>query len=209
MSLGIRAVELLCSRLCHDLVGPVGAINNGVELLDEGGDSGGEALDLIADSAETASARLRLYRVALGAAGGQSLSVGDARAALEGWFRGGKVRLEWQATPFDPPPGLLKTALLAALLAEEALPRGGSIRVTGGNAGLQVSGAGIGCALRPEMGPALAGQVPEAELGPRSVLSHATPLLARAYGLSFAVESPAGGGPGGGEVHFRIQAGHV
>ncbi len=207
MSLGIRAVELLCSRLCHDLVGPVGAINNGVELLDEGGDSGGEALDLIADSAETAAARLRLYRVALGAAGGQSLSAGDARAALEGWFRGGKVRLEWTATPFDPAPGLLKTALLAALLAEEALPRGGSVRVTGDDGGIRVVAAGTGCALRPEMVPALAGQVAETELGPRSVLSHATPLLARAYGLSFGVENPAGGGPGGGEVQFRIRAG--
>lgn len=203
MSLGIRAVELLCSRLCHDLVGPVGAINNGVELLDDGGDSGGEALDLIADSAETAAARLRLYRVALGAAGGQSLSAGDARAALEGWFRGGKVRLEWHAAPLDPPPGLLKTALLAALLTEEALPRGGSIRVVDDDTGIQVTGAGTGCALRPEMVPALAGQVPEAELGPRSVLSHATPLLARAYGLSFVVESPALGG----EVQFRIQPG--
>ena len=97
----------------------------------------------------------------------------------------------------------LAGVLLAALLAEEALPRGGSIRVLGNDAGIQVTGVGTGCALRPEMVPALAGQMSEAELGPRSVLSHATPLLARAYGLSIAVESPAGGG----EVHFRIQAG--
>lgn len=199
--MGIRAVELLCSRLCHDLVGPVGAINNGVELLDEGGDTGGEALDLIADSAETAAARLRLYRVALGAAGGSGLAPGDARAALEGWFRGGKVRLEWAAAPSAPPAGLLKTTLLAALLAEETLPRGGAVRVAGGDGGMLVAASGAGCALRPEMGPALAGQVAEADLGPRSVLSHAVPLLARSYGLSVAVESPATGG----EVQFRIQ----
>lgn len=187
MTLGIRAVELLCSRLCHDLVGPIGAVNNGVELLDEGGDAGGEALDLIADSAETAAARLRLYRVALGAAGGQSLTEGDARSALEGWFHGGKVRLEWAVT-LEGQPGLLKLALLASLLAEEALPRGGSLQVAGGSMGINVTAAGVGCALRPEMGPALAGRVAEADLGPRSVLSYAVPLIATAYGLSFMVE---------------------
>ena len=200
MSLGIRVVELLCSRLCHDLVGPVGAINNGVELLDEGGDSGGEALDLIADSAETAAARLRFYRLALGAAGGQSLAVGDARAALEGWLRGGKVKLDWQAAFSAPPPGLLKSVLLAALLAEETLPRGGGVKVTGTDEFALVAATGPGCALRPEMAPALAGQTVEAELGPRSVLSYAVPLLARGYGLSFVVEIPATGG----EVRFRI-----
>lgn len=199
MSLGIRAMELLCSRLCHDLVGPVGAINNGVELLDEGGDSGDEALDLIADSAETAAARLRLYRVALGAAGGQSLSEGDARAALEGWFRGGRVRLDWAAVAPSPPPGLLKLALLAALLGEESLPRGGTVTVSGGAAGLSVRATGAGCALRPEMAPALAGQVAESDLGPRSVLSHVTPLLAAAYGLTIDMDATAAG-----EVHFRL-----
>lgn len=199
MSLGIRAMELLCSRLCHDLVGPVGAINNGVELLDESGDAGGEALDLIADSAETAAARLRLYRVALGAAGGHSLSQGDARAALEGWFRGGRVRLDWAASCSSPPPGLLKLALLTALLGEESLPRGGSVTVSGGDAGLSVRAAGAGCALRPEMAPALAGQVAESELGPRSVLSHIIPLLAAAYGLTLSVEATVPG-----EVWFRL-----
>lgn len=193
--LGIRAMELLCSRLCHDLVGPVGAINNGVELLDEGGDAGGEALDLIADSAETAAARLKLYRLALGAAGGQSgASPGDARAALEGWFRGGKVKLEWTAATVAPPPGLLKTALLSALLAEEALPRGGVLRVTDSDSGLAVTAEGPGCALRPEMGPALTGRMAEADLGPRSILSHTAPLLAAAYGLTLSAAADAATG---------------
>ncbi|MBP7337591.1 histidine phosphotransferase family protein [Niveispirillum sp.] len=199
MNLGIRAVELLCSRLCHDLVGPVGAVNNGVELLEEGGDSGDEALDLIADSAQTAAARLRLYRVALGAAGGQSLSAGDARAALEGWFRGSKVRLEWVAATQSPRPGLLKLALLAALLGEESLPRGGTLTVAGGDAGLSVLAVGTGCGLRPEMAPALAGETTEAALGPRAVLAHVTPLLAAAYGLSVVVDAAVPG-----EVRFRI-----
>lgn len=200
MSLGIRVMELLCSRLCHDLVGPIGAVNNGVELLDEGGDSGGEALDLIADSAQTAAARLRLYRLALGAAGGQS-TPGDARAALEGWLRGGKVRLDWSAALSAPPPGLLKCVLLAGLLAEETLPRGGTIKISGGDGGVSIAATGPACGLRPEMGPALAGQMAEADIGPRSVLSHVVPLLAQGYGLSLTVEVP----PAGGEVGLRIQ----
>ncbi|MFV3076447.1 histidine phosphotransferase family protein [Niveispirillum fermenti] len=192
--LGIRVVELLCSRLCHDLVGPVGAINNGVELLDEsGGDAGGEALDLIADSADSAAARLRLYRLALGAAGGQAgLSAGDGRAALEAWFRGGATRLEWLAALQSPPPGMVKLVLLSALLAEEALPRGGVVRVEGDDGGLVLTASGTGAALRPEMVAALSGGLAEADLTPRSVLSHAVPRFAAAYGLSFTPPEPAG-----------------
>lgn len=192
--LGIRAVELLCSRLCHDLVGPVGAINNGVELLDEsGGDAGGGALDLIADSAESAAARLRLYRLALGAAGGAGgVTPADARAALDAWFRGGATRLEWQAALSDPPAGLVKLALLTALLAEEALPRGGVVRIDGDDGGLVLTASGTGAALRPEMVAALAGGMAEADLTPRSVLSHTVPRFAAAYDLAFTPPDTAG-----------------
>lgn len=187
VSLGIRAVELLCSRLCHDLVGPVGAINNGVELLEDGGAVKDDALDLIADSAESAAARLRLYRLALGAAGGQSaLSPADGRAALEGWFRAGKIRLDWTARLDQPAPGLVKLALLAALMAEEALPRGGQVRIDGADAALSIIASGVGAALRPEMAAALGGHVAEADLSPRSILSFAVPRIALAYGLDFS-----------------------
>lgn len=186
VSLGIRAVELLCSRLCHDLVGPVGAINNGVELLDEGGGAKDDALDLIADSAESAAARLRLYRLALGAAGGQSvLSPADGRAALEGWFRAGRVRLDWSAGLDRPAPGLIKLVLLTGLMAEEVLPRGGQVRVDGGDDAVSVTAAGAGATLRPEMAAALSGHVDEADLSPRSILSYAVPRIAAAYGLDF------------------------
>ena len=191
VGLGIRAVELLCSRLCHDLVGPVGAINNGVELLDDGGVKD-EALDLIADSAENAAARLRLYRLALGAAGGQSaLSPADGRAALEGWFRAGKIRLDWTAQLHQPAPGLVKLAMLAALMAEETLPRGGQVRVEGGDGALAVIATGVGAALRPEMAAALSGPVEEADLTPRSILSFAVPRIAAAYGLDFTCQVTA------------------
>jgi histidine phosphotransferase ChpT len=182
--LGVRAVELLCSRLCHDLVGPVGAVNNGVELLDEAGVGDGEALDLIAGSAETAAARLRLYRLALGAAGGQAgVAPADGRAALEGWFRSGTVRLEWSVDLSAPPAGLVKVILLTALLAEESLPRGGVVRVQGDDRGVSVSAIGTGAALRPEMLEVLAGRLGEDALGPRSVLSYVAPRFAAAYGI--------------------------
>lgn len=195
-NVSIRALEILCSRLCHDLVGPIGAINNGVELLDEAGDGGGEAMDLIADSAESAAARLRLYRLALGAAGGQgALSGAEGRGALEGWFRGGRVRLEWAVPRLESPPhGLVKLAILAALMAEEALPRGGTVRVDGGDRDLRISALGAGCGLRPEMRQALDGAVEDADLSPRSILSFIVPRFALAYGLEFAVSGDGGQG---------------
>lgn len=195
-NVSIRALEILCSRLCHDLVGPIGAINNGVELLDEAGDSGGEAMDLIADSAESAAARLRLYRLALGAAGGQGvLSGAEGRQALEGWFRGGRVRLEWAVPALEsPPPGLVKLSILAALMAEEGLPRGGIVRIDGGDRALRISANGAGCGLRPEMRQALDGAIADADLSPRSILSFVVPRFAAAYGLEFAV--PGDGGQG-------------
>lgn len=184
----VRAVELLCSRLCHDLIGPVGAINNGVELIEEGGggEAMGEALDLVADSARTAARRLALFRLALGAgSGGGVLPIPGTREALEGWFAGGRIQFIWRPALIVPPPGLLKLVLLSALIAEEALPRGGTLTLTGDDGGLELVAAGTGCGLREEALRVLHGGVPEAELTPRGILMHASLVTARFYKLAF------------------------
>lgn len=171
-----RAVELLVSRICHDLVSPVGAINNGVELIDEMGPGAGqEALTLIADSAEAAARRLRLFRFAFGAAGGHDgLDPAQARLTVEGWFRGGRVRVDWQADlPAPPPRGLLKLLLIAALLADEALPAGGTVRIVGEGAGLSLLCSGRNAGLREETRAALAGEIAPADLSARSILGYA------------------------------------
>lgn len=187
---GVRGVELLFSRLCHDLISPVGAINNGVELIEEGegGDSMGEALDLVAGSARTAARRLALFRLALGSgSGGGALPISAARDALDGWFAGGRVQLSWRPVLVAPPPGLLKLALLGALVGEEAMPRGGSLTIAGGDAGLEILCSGPGCALREEARMVLRGNLTEAELTPRGIMMHASLVIARFYGLDFAL----------------------
>ena len=94
--LDIRVVELLCSRLCHELISPVGAINNGVELIEEmGAEMADEAIGLIAHSADQASRRLRLLRLAYGTAGSDKSGLAEAAQAAEGYFAGSKIKLEW------------------------------------------------------------------------------------------------------------------
>lgn len=189
---GVKGVELLCSRLCHDLISPVGAINNGVELIEEGegGDGMGEALDLVAGSARTAARRLALFRLALGSgAGGGALPISAARDALDGWFAGGRVQLSWRPVLVAPPPGLLKLALLSALVGEEALPRGGNLTISGGDAGLEIQCSGPGCALRDEALMVFRGDLAEAELTPRGILMHTALVIARFYGLDVALST--------------------
>src|SRR5690554_8127201 len=88
---------LLCSRVCHDIISPVGAINNGLELLDEGG-ADEDAMQLIRASARNASARLQFARIAFGAAGsaGMQIDTGDAHAVAVAFFGNEKPELNWQ-----------------------------------------------------------------------------------------------------------------
>src|SRR5580704_12677143 len=133
MQIDIRVLELLCSKLCHDLVSPVSAINNGVELIEDiGGSVVEEAMKLIGDSAGHASRRLRLFRMAYGRAGSEeSLGVKDMRIIAEQYIAGGKVTLNW---PEDQPPeavlavkGSLKVMLNLVILSEEMLAYGGAV----------------------------------------------------------------------------------
>lgn len=195
-TIGVRAMELLVSRLCHDLVGPIGAINNGVELVEEGGTDGNDdALELIGDSAQVAARRLHMFRLAFGAAGAQDgLGLADARAVLEGWFRGGKVAFTWGvANPPPMPRGLLKLVFTAAILAEEAMPQGGSLVLSAGPDGVQLAGEGKAAGFREEVRLALAGQAVEDELTPRAVIAHAAMRMAEAYAIRLAAEQPEAG----------------
>jgi len=192
--MSMHAVELLISRLCHDLVGPVGAINNGVELVEETGLAGGDdALDLIADSAEVAARRLKMFRLAFGAAGGRDdLPPADVRAVLEGWFRGGKVRLAWAGDlPPAAPRGLYKLTLAAALLAEEAMPQGGVLTIGPDGGGIRLEAAGVNAGLREEVRFALEGTAAENELSPRAILAFAILRSAHHYGCGVSAP-PAG-----------------
>ncbi|MEL6919947.1 MAG: histidine phosphotransferase family protein, partial [Pseudomonadota bacterium] len=109
---------LLCSRVCHDVIGPVGAINNGLELLAEmEGDPG--AMELIAASANNASARLQFSRIAFGAAGsaGSDIDTRDAQAVAEGYMANEKPEFTWNGGPGYMPKNKMKLFLNLILVA--------------------------------------------------------------------------------------------
>jgi histidine phosphotransferase ChpT len=125
---------LLCSRVCHDVISPVGAIVNGLEVLEEDKDASMQefALDLIRKSAQQASARLQFARIAFGAAGsaGASIDLGDAENVARGMYKDEKVSLSWSAPRALVPKNRVKLLLNLVMLATGAIPRGGSIAVT-------------------------------------------------------------------------------
>ena len=119
---------LLCSRICHDIISPVGAINNGLELLDEGG-ADEDAMRLIRASARNASARLQFARIAFGAAGsaGMQIDTGDAEAVATAFLANEKPEFEWHGARAFLPKNKVKLLLNLILIANAAIPRGGKI----------------------------------------------------------------------------------
>src|SRR5215217_1711550 len=130
----IDLASLLCSRLCHDLMSPVGALNNGVELLADENDPDmrEKCLELLADSARASANKLKFFRLAFGAAGafGDEIDTLEAQTALEGVF-GPERRIElgWMVAGDKLPKGAIKLLLNLALLAGDALVRGGRLDV--------------------------------------------------------------------------------
>lgn len=121
---------LLCSRVCHDIISPVGAINNGLELLDEGG-ADEDAMRLIRSSAKNASARLQFARIAFGAAGsaGMQIDTGDAEAVAKAFLANEKPEFEWIGGRAYLPKNKVKLLLNLILIANAAIPRGGKLTV--------------------------------------------------------------------------------
>ena len=192
LQLDFRAVELLFSRMCHDLVGPVGAAVNGVELLEEfGGEMAEEAVTLLGSSARVASRRLRVYRVAYGMAAGAAISsLLDLRSLINEFLEGGKIILDW---PENKLSGLhmgregIKLVLNMMICAAETLPRGGSIKIqvetTDGNAThVTVAALGQGARLADGVGEALNPSISPDRLDPRTVQAYFTAQLGKAFG---------------------------
>ena len=127
----VDLAALLCSRVCHDIISPVGAINNGLELLDEGG-ADEDAMKLIRTSARNASARLQFARIAFGAAGsaGMLIDTGDAEAVATAFLQNEKPELVWNGRRALLPKNKVKLLLNLILVANAAIPRGGKIAVT-------------------------------------------------------------------------------
>ena len=146
----VDLASLLCSRLCHDLMSPVGALNNGIELLadETDPDMREKCLELLADSARASANKLKFFRLAFGAAGGfgEEIDTHEAESALEGLF-GAERRIEfgWVVSDDKLPNTAVKVLLNLALIAGDALVRGGRLDV-----GAERSGDQVELAVRAE-----------------------------------------------------------
>ena len=142
--------SLLCSRLCHDLLSPVGALNNGLELLADETDPAmrQRCLDLMADSARTSANKLKFFRLAFGGASGMghAIDTRECRGAIEGLFAGGrKIDLSWLVEAETLPKAAAKVLLNLAMIAGDALVRGGALTVGG-----EENGGAVEIVLRAE-----------------------------------------------------------
>ena len=186
---------LLCSRVCHDVISPVGAIVNGLEVLEDEKDEEMRnfALDLIKKSANTASARLQFCRLAFGAAGsaGASIDTGDAEKVASNLFVDERTRLEWNAPRVLMPKNKVKLVLNMCLIAAATIPRGGVIAVTmsdtDGHTVLSVNTRGPHLRLADHVTALVAGEPRTEHVDAHGVQAFYTGLIARECGMDIKV----------------------
>ena len=186
----LELAALLCSRVCHDLISPVGAIVNGLEVLDDDPkpDDREFALDLIRKSARTASARLQFCRLAFGAAGsaGAQIDLGDAQNMAKGHLEDGKITIAWNLPRLLLPKNRVKLLLNMLVIAQQTIPRGGTLTVDpvgeGEAISFQVTAAGINARVPQNIVDLLASG-PAGSVDAHAVQPYYTRLLAEACGL--------------------------
>ena len=185
---------LLCSRVCHDIISPVGAIINGLEVLDEDNseDMREFAFGLIRRSASQASAKLQFARLAFGAAGsaGAEIDLADAEKVARGYMQGEKAAFDWEAPRVLMPKNLVKLLLNLILLATAAIPRGGSIKVTvEGEAHrprFQLLSSGQSARIPAAFEKLVPGEIEGTPVDAQSVQGYYTGALARACGMAIS-----------------------
>ena len=180
----LELAALLCSRVCHDLISPVGAIVNGLEVLDDNPkpEDRDFALDLIRKSAKTASARLQFCRLAFGAAGsaGAQIDLGDAQTMARGHIEDGKITITWNLPRLLLPKNRVKLLL-------NMIPRGGMLTIDpigdGETMSFRVTSAGLNARLPQNIADLLSVNS-TASVDAHAVQPYYTRLLAQACGLS-------------------------
>ena len=179
---------LLCSRVCHDVISPVGAIVNGLEVLEDEKDEDmrGFAQDLIRKSAQQASARLQFARIAFGAAGsaGALIDTGDAEQVARGFIQDERTSLTWTAPRVLLPKNQVKLLLNLLMIAGTAIPRGGVIALTmtadGEQGRFKIVAKGINARIPPHLPHLLAGEPENGTVDAHAIQPFYTGLIARA-----------------------------
>lgn len=190
MPVDLRLLELVCSRLCHDLISPVGAVNNGAELMEEMDAAGAaDVLPLIADSARTAWYRLEYFRAAWGYGGGrESWANHELKALATKLLVGAKSTLEWPGRDADPVPAARAKMLLNLVaIGRDCLARGGVITFEAD----RMVAAGPRATMLDGPRAALEGRTPTSELDARSVQAYVAALFASDAAMRLTVEAEA------------------
>ncbi len=199
MTAELRMAEMLCTKLCHDLTGPIGAVNNGAEFLsEEGFNLQSQAVELIISSAFSAVARLQFYRNAYGTVkeNGEA-NLADKQKIAQDYFAGSKITLDWPDTHTDSAGvsiSLKMSRLISNMLivTSSTLIRGGSISVRigqsqDGKKQILFTTAGPGLKWEKEVEQILCGDASNVELTPRNVQVYFTRKLTDELGASIVV----------------------
>ena len=187
---------MLCSKVCHDVISPVGAIVNGLEVLEDDSDPAMHdvALDLIKRSAAGASAKLQFCRLAFGAAGsaGASFDTGDAEKVARAMLETEKTKFVWNAPRQFLAKNKVKLLLNLCQIAGATIPRGGSLEVSligeGDDAGVQVAVKGANPRLQAHFADLLAGRLEDAKVDAHTIQPYFAGLVARECGLVVRIE---------------------
>lgn len=196
-------LEILASKICHDLISPIGAVNNGIELMEEmGPDAGPEAAELISLSAHQASAKLQAFRIAYGVGGADStIKPEDVFKSIENIIsQDKKIKQEWNpSAPLglkdgERPKGYCKLLLCSLMLAMECLPKGGTLSIIPGT-GIETAivAKGENASLRGQTADALALALDAHGLDPKYVHAYMTGLLAKRYGFQVSAKDSGQG----------------
>ena len=187
---------LLCSRVCHDLISPTGAIVNGLEVLEEK-DSDEEtktfALELIKKSARTASGRLQFCRLAFGAAGSSAaqIDLGDAEGTARGFLDDDKTKLAWNLPRILLPKNRVKLLLNLLIVASQTIPRGGMLTVDpigeGDSMGFRITAVGLNARIPQALTGLLEGRSESGTVDAHAIQPFYAGMLAKACGLTVSL----------------------
>jgi histidine phosphotransferase ChpT len=203
MDIHLRALELACSKLCHDVISPIGAVNNGLELLEEEQDAAlrEEAAGLAQRSAKRASILLQVYRSAFGNAGNQqTFGPREAVALAQEFLQSSKAQLNAGDLPeaSSVPPGYGKLTLNLIIMGADALPRGGTIKLQVrspqlGTGSIELDCTGQQIAWSEEFGRAINRKLQPEELTAHNILPYMSATFAQRLGMTLSIPQSAPG----------------
>ena len=199
---GLEMASLLCSRLCHDLLSPVGALSNGLELLTDEKDPEmrKRCFELLEQSAKISADKLKFFRLAFGAAGGfgELVPVDEPRSLVDALIgNNGRITANWALGAPALPKTAVKVLLNLSMIAIEALVRGGTLDIGAelreGASEIVIRAAGPKIAFDPVIGRALDGSLEPGELSSRTAPAFMLYQLAASTGggLQFALSEDA------------------